>query len=106
MNESLMTRCEEKPCQYNLKTLTGLLPRTQRSLKVSKRLRQFQRLGNNPLLLLVVPDLDISREREVLAQRISFEPIVCEDAPEVRMSREKDTIHVISLALEPVCATE
>lgn len=83
---------------------TNLLPRRTTALKVPERLRELKRLNNNALLLLVVSNLSVTRQREVLPQRVSVESVVGHDASEVRVADEEDAEHVVDLALVPVGA--
>src|SRR5262245_5371609 len=50
----------------------------------------------------VVAHLDVAREREVLAEGMPDEPVVREDASQVRMPAEQDAVEVEGLALVPV----
>src|SRR5207247_2075836 len=76
------------------------LPRRQK-IKVPELLGQLHRLIDHPLLLVVVTDFDIAGQREVLAQRITIEAIIREDATEIGVSSEEDAVQVVGLALEP-----
>src|SRR5690606_21529629 len=59
------------------------------------------RLVDHALLLGVVTHLDISDQREILAERVADETVVGEDATQVRMALEHDAVEVERLALEP-----
>src|SRR5690606_42138741 len=76
----------------------------RQEIEVAERLWQLHLLVRHALLLGVVPDLDMAREREVLAQRESLEPVVGEEPAQVRMPGKQDPVHVERLALEPVRA--
>ena len=58
-------------------------------VEVAELLGQLHRLVAHPLFLLVVADLDISGDREILAQRMAFEAVIGEDAAQVRMVVEQ-----------------
>lgn len=80
------------------------LPRGGPALEVPEGLRELEGLGDDPLLLLVVADLGVTREGEVLAERVALEAVVGHDAAEVRVVDEEDAEEVVDLALEPVGA--
>src|SRR6188768_2138 len=61
-------------------------------------------LVHHALLLGVVAHLDVADQREILAERMTDESIVGEDAAQIRMAREQDAEQVERLALEPVGA--
>ena len=82
-------------------TVTNWLPSRSATLKVPECLRELKRLNDNPLLLLVVPNLSVTGKREVLSQRVSVEAVIRHDSPEVRMPSEEHTKQVIDLTLEP-----
>src|SRR5689334_14368315 len=67
-------------------------------------LSRFDRDGlvDDPLLVRVVAHLDIARDREVLAERVTDEAVVREQTAQIRMTREDDTEQVESFALQPV----
>jgi hypothetical protein len=65
-------------------------------------LRHLEGLHNNPLLLLIVPDLGVSGHGEVLPQRVAIETVVGHDAPQIRVSDEEDTKEIVHFALVPV----
>ena len=52
-------------------------------------LHQLHRLIDHALQLVVVAELDKAGEREVLAQRVTLEAVVGEDAPQVRVAGER-----------------
>ena len=83
--------------------VVGAFPRRQ-EIEIAEFLRQPHRLVDDPLLLVVVADLDEAGEREVLAQRIALEAVVGEDAAQVGVAGEQDAVEVVGLALEPVGA--
>ena len=68
-------------------------------VEVAEILRQLDRLVHHGPTIDVVADLDIAGQREILAQRVSFESVVGEDAPQVGLVREQQprtgrSIHV------------
>lgn len=69
-------------------------------------LRELQRLVHHALLLLVVPHLRISRQREILSEWMSIEPIIREDPPQVRMILEENPIQIKRLSFVPIRASE
>jgi len=77
------------------------LPRA-RQVELAELLRQFHRLHNHTLGLVIVTHLDESGQREVLAEGVAFESVVGEDAPEVGVVGEEDAVHVPDLTLVPV----
>ncbi len=56
------------------------------------------------LALRVVAHLDVADQREVLAERMTDEAVVGQDAPQIRMAAEQDAEQIECLALEPVGA--
>jgi len=48
------------------------------------------RLIDDGLLILVVAQLDIAGEREILAQRMTFEAVIGQDSAQIRIVREID----------------
>ncbi len=85
-------------------TRSNLFPGAGTPFKIAKRLCELEWLGDNPLLLFVVPDLGVSRKGEVLAQRVSFKTVVGHDAAQVGVAEEEDSEQIVGLALVPVCA--
>src|SRR5690348_1555518 len=83
------------------KDVRRAFPRTHK-VEIAEFLYQLNRLIDHALKLIVVAHLDIAGERKVLAQRITGKSIVGQDAPQIRMIRKNDAIHVERLALEPV----
>src|SRR5437773_2544784 len=59
-------------------------------------------LIHHALLFRVVLHFNIADEREVLAERMANEPVVREDAAQVRMTAKQNTEQVKGLTLEPV----
>ena len=47
---------------------------------------------------------DVTREREVLAERVPDEAVVGQDAAQIRVSLEQDAVEIKRLTLEPVGA--
>lgn len=71
-------------------------------LKASELLRQLQWLDDDAFLLVVVAHFHIATEREVFAERMSFESVIGEDPSQVGMVGEENAIHVPYLPLIPV----
>src|SRR5690349_17161137 len=61
---------------------------------------------DDALFLIIPAHFNKTGEREVLAQRMSLEAVVGEDAAHVGMAGEKHAIEIVGLALEPVGALE
>src|SRR6185436_14677580 len=61
-------------------------------------------LVHHALLVGVVAHLDVADQRKVLAERMTDETVVGEDAAQVRVSGEQDAEQVERFALEPVGA--
>src|SRR5260370_33875375 len=80
----------------------GAFPGTE-EVEAAELLRELHRLVDHPLLHVRPAHLDETPEREVLAQRMAFEAIVGEDAPEIGMGGEPHAIKSRGLSLEPVC---
>src|ERR1044072_7876758 len=68
-----------------------------RALEIERAelLHQLHRLVDHALLRFVVTHLDIAGEREVLAERMPLEPVVGQDAAQVRVALEEDAEHVV-----------
>src|SRR3990170_2393724 len=60
------------------------------------------RLIHDAPLVGVVAHFDVSHDREILAERMTDEAVVGEDAPQVRVPGENDAEQVERLAFEPV----
>src|SRR5689334_839518 len=60
------------------------------------------RLVDDAALRGVVAHLDVADQREVLAERMADEPVVGEQAAQVRMTAEQNSVEVERLALEPI----
>ena len=52
--------------------------------------------------MIQLPDFYKTREREIFAERVSFESVISQDPPEVGVIGEEDTEHVPQLSLVPV----
>ena len=83
-------------------TSSNLLPSTASTLKVSERLGKLKWLNHNAFLLLVISDLSVSRQWEVLSQRVSIKSVVGHDAAKIWVSNEEDTEQIVDLTLVPV----
>lgn len=83
-------------------TGTDLLPGSASALEVSERLRQFEWLNDNSLLLLVVSNLSVSGKREVLSERVSIKSVIGHNSPQVRVASEEDSKEVVNFTLIPV----
>lgn len=81
-----------------------LFPSRTSTLEISERLRQFEWLNDDSLLLLVISNLGVSGQREILPERVSIESIIGHDSPQVRVAGEEDTKEVVDFTLVPVCA--
>ena len=56
-------------------------------IEIPEFLRQAHRLVDDALFLIVPAHLDEAGEREVLAQRMTFEAVVGQDAPQIGVAR-------------------
>jgi hypothetical protein len=83
-------------------TRSDLLPRRTTTLKVPEGLRQLKRFDNNALFLFVESELGVAGQGEVLPQWVSVEAVVGHDAPQIGVTDEEDTEHVVNLTLVPV----
>lgn len=83
---------------------TNGLPSSGAATEVPEGLGHLERLDDNPLLLLVVADLGVSRHGEVLAQGMAIEAVVGHDAPEIGVADEENAEEIVDLALVPVSA--
>lgn len=83
-------------------TRSHLFPCRAPTLKVPEGLGKLKRLDHNALLLLIISDLSVSGQGEVLPQRVSVKAVVRHDAPQVGVTSEEDTEHVVDLTLVPV----
>src|SRR5690606_16369512 len=87
--------------QYVVRAFTG-----RAEIEIEELLLELDRVVDDALHPIVPVQLDITGERNVLAQRMPLETVVGEDAAQVRMPGEEDTVEVVGLALEPVGARE
>src|SRR5262249_50676495 len=69
-------------------------------IEIPELLREPHRIVDHPFELVVPAHLDKARQRKILAQRMSFEAVVGEQAPQIRMSREQHAIEIVSFAFE------
>ncbi len=69
-------------------------------------LRQAHLVVNHAFLLVVVAHLDKAGEREILAQRMTLEAVIGEDAAHVGMAGEQHAVKIVGLALKPIGAAE
>ena len=74
------------------------LPRAQ-EIEAAEFLRKLHRLINDALLLLVVADLDETRQREVLAKRVTAEAVIRKKAAQIQMAFEQNAVEIVSLPL-------
>src|SRR3974377_11808 len=81
----------------------GAFPRRE-EIEGAEFLRQTNLVVNDALLLVVVTQLDKTSEWEILAERMPLESIVCENAPEIRVTGEQHAVEVVGLAFVPVSA--
>src|SRR2546423_5781750 len=94
---------QQSHCAYYLPTPYSLLPTRSlrffiarqdvvRSLprreivEIAKLLDQLHRFVHHPFLFIVIAHLNMAGEREVLAQRITFEAVVGQDAAQIRVT--------------------
>ena len=89
------------PGQHVVRAFPG-----RQKIEVAEFLLQSYGLIDDALLLLVVADLDEARQGEVLAQGVTLEAVIGEDAAQVRVAGEQDPVEVVGLALEPVGGRE
>src|SRR5574343_1745960 len=61
-------------------------------------------LVNHTRLIRVVAHLDITRDGEVLAERMTNKAVVSQNATQVVVTNESNTIKVECFALKPVCS--
>lgn len=101
-----LRRRQLKSVGLTVNTGTNGLPRSGTTLKVAESLGEFQGLGHNALLLLVVADLGVAGEREVLAQRVAFESVIGHDSSQIRVAHEEDAEQIVDLTLVPVGTVE
>src|SRR3954447_2595231 len=78
----------------------------RKKIEVAKFLGQPNRFVDDTLLLVVVTHLDEAGERKILAQRMTLETVVGEDAAHVGMAGEQDAIEIVGFALEPLRSPE
>ena len=71
-------------------------------IKIAEFLNQRHRFIDHTALRIVVANLDMPGQREILAKRMPFEPVIGQQTPKVRMAGEEDTEHVPGFALRPV----
>lgn len=90
----------------SVSTRTDRLPGSGTTLEVPERLRKLQRLNDNALLLLTVTQLRVSRQGEVLAQRVAIKAVVGHDTTQIGVAGEEDTEHVVHLTLVPQSTLE
>ena len=76
------------------------LPRRE-EIEGAEILRQLDRLIDDLLAVLVVADLDIAGQREILAQRMTLEAVIGQDAAQIGLAGEDDAEQVPGLALPP-----
>lgn len=81
---------------------SDLFPRGGASLKVSECLCQLQGLNHYPLLLLVISDLSVAREREVLSQWMAIESVIGHDSSQIWVVDEEYSEQIVDLPLVPV----
>src|SRR5271155_1808628 len=83
--------------------IVGAFPRREK-IEIAEFLREPHRLIDDALEFVVVTHFDKAGEREILAQRMTLETVVGEDAPHIGMAGEDDAVKIVSLALEPLGA--
>ena len=77
------------------------LPRAQ-EIEDAEILGQLYGLIDHPLLLIVVPHFDISRQREIFAQRMPLKAIIRQQTAQVRMVGEEDAVHIPALRAQTI----
>src|ERR1700728_4831256 len=93
---------------YSLLPLGLLIPGQRRAfpraqeIEPAEFLIESHGLVTHPLFSVVVADLDKTGHRKVLAQRVAFEAVIGQNAPQVRMAIKQHAEQVINLALVPV----
>ena len=70
-------------------------------IEIAEFLRQFDLVVHDRFALFVVMDFDIAGQREILAQRMSLEPVIGEDPAMVRKTFEGDAEQIPDLPLPP-----
>ncbi len=73
----------------------------RQEVEAAEILGQHHRFVDDLLAVLVVADLDIAGQREILAQRMTLEAVIGQDAAQVRLAVEDDAEQVPRLALPP-----
>ena len=81
------------------------LPRAK-EIEAAEFLLQLHRLVDDALLLFVVAQLDIAGQRKILAQRMTFEAVIGQDAAQIGMIGEINAEQIPRLALEPAGRAE
>jgi hypothetical protein len=99
-------RRQLKRVRRPVNTRANLLPGATSSLEVTECLGELQGLGDDALLLLVVPNLRVAGHREVFPQGVTFESVVGHDAAQVGMPNEEDAKQVVNLAFIPIGAVK
>lgn len=77
------------------------LPSSAAALEVAECLSKLEGLDDNALLLLIVSQLGVTRQGEIFAQWVAIKTVIGHDATEIRVTREKDTEHIVDLTLVP-----
>src|ERR1019366_476363 len=70
-------------------------------IEIPEILGQLHRLVDHGLAILVVTHLDITGQRKILAQRMSLEAVIGQDAAQIRLAGEDDAIQVPGLTFPP-----
>src|ERR1700721_129400 len=75
------------------------LPRAH-EVEFPELLHEFDWLIDHALELVVIPNFDVTGEREILRQRIAGTAIIREQPAEIGMVGESDAVHIEGLTLE------
>lgn len=86
-------------------SLTDLFPWAV-GFKVTESLGELQWFRDDSLLLLVITNFRVTRQREILSQGVTFESVIGQNTTQVRMADEEDTVHVPDFAFVPIGRTE
>jgi hypothetical protein len=86
--------------QYN--EILSYLPSRCSSLEIPERLGQLQGLNHNALLLLIVPNLCITSQREIFAQGMSIKAIVRHNTSQIWVTNEENAKEIVDLSFVPV----
>ena len=66
-------------------------------------LAQLHRLVNDTLCTVIIANFDEASQREILAERMTFEAVIGQDTTKIRVTGEQNAVEIPRLPLEPVC---